>query len=510
MTPQLPGADGAKDLAAALLAASPDAVIVVDANGRIESTSGGILAMFGYRPEELVGQLMEILIPEEVREAHVGHRTGYIDAPTPRPMGVGLPLLARRRDGTTFPVDVSLAPVTFGGTRRVGAYVRDVTERRRGEAVLRHVNEITQDLLAGRPTAEILTLTAGRARSLVGATTSWIVTPGPHHQLVVAAAEGEGAGGLVGATLSGVVSHSARAMTGGQPVTIADLSRDVTVLAEARLLDLGPGVYLPLMAEGGAVGALVVARLHRDPPFDPTDLSVAQVFASAAGVVLALGRARQELEAIQMTAEHERIARDLHDTVIQHLFAIGMGLQGVRRLADETVASRIDQAVEALDTVIRDIRETIFDLNRTESTSLDLRQRIRQIVADATHQLGFPPHVSFHGPVETVIDEPLAGHLLAVLREALSNSARHSRAASVEVTVSVDATFAVLRVADDGVGLTDNPRVGNGLTNMAERARQLGGSMEVGRWDGRGAEVHWKVPLVEAAPERAQESRGGA
>jgi signal transduction histidine kinase len=335
----------------------------------------------------------------------------------------------------------------------------------------------------------------------VGAATAWIVTPGWDGRLVVAAAEGGGADVLVGATLDPVDSHSARAMTGGQPVTVADLTGDGMVVAQARLLDLGPGVYLPLMAEGGAVGALVVARRHTESAFDPMDLSVAQVFASAAGVVLALGEARSELEAVQMTAEHERIARDLHDTVIQHLFAVGMGLQAVRRSAEGTVAERIDQAVDALDTVIRDIRETIFDLNRPEAEDLDLRQRVRQVVADATHQLGFPPHVGFHGPVGTVIDDRVAGHLLAELREALSNAGRHAKASRVEVALSVDATFAVLRVTDDGVGLPESLQVGHGLANMAQRADQLGGSMEVRRPDGHGAEIVWRVPLAPSGEE---------
>ena len=486
---------GAESGPEGLLAASPDAVIVVGPDGTIRSAAGAVGALFGYRPDELVGRPIETLVPIEARDRHREHRARYAAEPRSRGMGVGMELSGRRRDGSTFPVDVSLAPIELDGSPAVGAFVRDASARRRSAAVLTYVNEISQALLARQATGKILVLVAERARSLVGAATSWIVVPAAGGRLRVAAARGRGADQLVGATLDAGSSLSARAMAGGDPVVVPDMTAEPAVLPEARALGLGPGIYVPLSTEGGAVGALAVARSADDLPFETADVSTALVFASAAGVVLALGEARAELEAAEMTAEHERIARDLHDTVIQHLFAIGMGLQGVRRQTDPAVAERIDQAVDALDSVIRDIRETIFDLSRAPEGQPDLRQRVREVVASATAQLGFAPHVTYRGPVATAVGDEVAGHLLAVLREALSNTARHAGASRVEVTLRADESTVSLLVVDDGVGISSTPGAGHGLANMAHRAQQLAGTLSVEPGAGGGIRLEWRVPL---------------
>jgi len=481
-------------MAEALINASPDAVVIVDPAGTIRSCNRAVESLFGYQPAELVGQRIEVLVPERLRAGHTTHRTQYSSEPMSRPMGVGLPLFGQRRDGSTFPVDISLSPL-LGRTELVAAFVRDGTERRRYETLLRDVNQISQELLAGRPIPRILTLTAGRARELIGAATAWTVVPAGAGRLVVAAADGRGAPELVGASLSASSSLSGRAIADGKPIIIEDLTEDAEVLPEARRLGLGAGLFLPLAGERETIGALVVGRERGAEPFARTDLMIAQSFASAAGVVLALGRARAELEDLQIVSEHERIARDLHDTVIQRLFAIGMGLQSLERRAGPALAERIDSSVQALDTVIRDIRETIFDLNRARSEGPDLRQRLGAVLSEARTQLGFEPGVSYRGPIESVVDEEVAVHLLAVLREALSNAARHSEATDIRVGVTADATFVVLSVMDNGVGLDRSRRSGHGMGNMSERARLLGGQLELSPADPRGTVLEWRVPV---------------
>ncbi|MHB1445635.1 MAG: PAS domain S-box protein [Acidimicrobiales bacterium] len=482
-------------LAEVLLDASPDAVIVVDMDGIIQSCTRAAQALFGYRPEELVGQRIEVLVPERLRGVHVSHRTKYASAVLSRPMGLGLSLYGQRRDGSTFPVDIGLAPVHFASTECVAAFVRDGSERHRSEALLRNVNEISQELLAGKPIPAILALTARRARYLAGGAVAWAVVPAGPGRLAVAAADGRGSADLIGATMDASTSLSGRAMIRAEPITIENLTADADVLAEARCLGLGPGLFLPLSDEQGGVGVLVVARDQGAEGFTSLDQVTAQLFASAAGVVLALGQTRAELEELQLVAEHERIARDLHDTVIQRLFAIGMGLQSIQSRSSPPVTERIDASVQALDTVIRDIRETIFDLNRGPSSSLDLRQRIGTVLSEAALQLGFEPTVVYRGPFETTVDDDMAGHLLAVLREALSNAARHARAGTLEVVVSADAAFVVLTVTDDGVGISGTGGTGDGLRNMAQRARQLGGRLEIGTANPRGTALEWRVPV---------------
>ena len=497
----------------ALLEASPDAVLVVDGSGTILHCTRAVQELFGYHREELLGRPIEVLVPEGVGPAHAGHRARYMVEAAARPMGVGLELYGRRKDGSTVPVDIALAPLggsQDGADARVAAFVRDASEARRTQTLLADVNQISAELLAGRPVPGILGQLATKARALVNAACSWVVVPTGDGRLAVAAADSADNVELVGASVSEIGSHSGRAMSTGAPITIPDLSDDPAVLPEAQGLNLGPGLYLPMVAEQGPVGALVVARSRGASPFTASEAAAAQLFASAAGVVLALGRARTDLEELELASEHERIARDLHDTVIQRLFAIGMGLQSVQRLAPASVGDRIEAAVDAIDTVIRDIRETIFDLNRASDVHHDLRQRVAEITHDAADQLGFAPSVTYRGPVETVLDEPRLTQMLAVLREALSNAARHAEARSVQVSVTVDEAFIVLLVADDGIGMPGDGEMtavtagasatgasrsgGRGLGNMADRARQLGGRLVIRPGEERGTVVEWRIP----------------
>lgn len=478
-----------------LLSVSPDAVIVVGPGGRIELASPAVTKLFGYDPHELTGETIEILLPEELRGRHGGHRASYESHPAARPMGSGLDLHGRRQDGTTFSVDVSLAPLEYDGSPMVVAFVRDATAQRRREDVLRFVNEISTQLLASRPTAAILTLTAGRARTLVKAASAWIVVPQRRGAgLVVAAADGEGAESLVGAQLSAEDSLSARTMIEAAALPIEDMASHAGVLDEARRLDLGPGVYLPMLAEDTAVGALVLGRAKGGAGFDDDEKQVLEVFASAASIVLSLGQTRQEVETLRLVSEQERIARDLHDTVIQRLFALGMSLQGLVRLSEGVVGERIGAAVDVIDQVIREIRETIFELYRPDTGGPDIRGQLRTVAAEAADQLGFEPRVGFRGPVEAAVTDELAPHLVAAAREALSNVARHAKATAVEVLLTADEDSVNLSVADDGIGIPEGPTAGHGRANLESRAKVFGGGLVVNRRRPAGTVLDWHVP----------------
>ncbi len=488
-------ADEGSRLVDDLLRASPDALVIVGADGVIETATAASQSLFGYAPEELVGRPVEILLPARLRQRHVGLRDGYLEGPEVRPMGADLDLRALHRDGTEIPVDVSLVPTSVDGRLRVGAFVRDATDRRRAEDLLRFVNEISRFVLEGGDTPELLGLAADRARTLIAGSIAWVaIRSGRGDEIEVAAAEGEGAAGLRGATVPGATSLAAQAMASGSTVLVEDMATDAAVLREAREARLGPGIYLPMLAEDGPVGSLVVARSVGSPMFSPGQVTAAEVFASAVAIVLALGTARQALEDSRLTSEHERIARDLHDTVIQRLFALGMRLQAAERLAQGQVAERIRDTVDSIDEVIREIRETIFDLNRSDSETPRLRQQIRDVSAEAAEHLGFAPRIAFRGPVEAAVSDELAVHLLAVLREALANVGRHARASTVDVVVIAADGSVTLSVADDGIGLSDAPSAGNGTTNLRSRAEMLGGDFTLGRRRPSGTLLQWCVP----------------
>ncbi len=490
-----PVSDADSSLVQELLDASPDALVVVGSDGVIESATQAVESLLGYRPEELVGQPVEMLLPGSLQALHVRHRRSFFDRPEVRPMGLGLDLRAGRKDGTELPVDVSLVPTVLGGRWQVGAFLRDATERKRNEALHAYVNEISRSALSGHDTDEVLELTASRARTLTGASVAWVAVRNARaDEIVVAAADGPGASALLGQTVPASVSLAARAMAAGETLVIDDLTAEPAVLAAARQVGLGPGMYLPMLAEDGPVGALVLARRPGDVTFSPGETVAAEVFASAAAIVFALGSARQSLEVFRMTSEHERIARDLHDTVIQRLFALGMRLQAAERLAQGPAAERIRETVDAIDEVIREIRETIFDLNRPDSADPDLRQKVRQVAVEAAGHLGFRPRIAFRGPVEAAVDEELTNQLLAVLREALANVGRHAQSTTVDVVLTVADGNVTLAVADDGIGISDAPTAGHGTANMTSRAQRLGGELVLSRRRPTGTLLQWSVP----------------
>jgi PAS domain S-box-containing protein len=484
------------DLVEAVFTSSPDAIVIVDHNGCIELASAAVEQLFGYTPDEVVGEQVELLVPEDIRAVHRGYRSAYAKHPGARSMGAGLDLHGRRRDGTIFPVDVSLSPVTVDGRSRTAAFVRDATERRRTESLMLDVNEITRRVLAGESPFDVLQVICEQARQLIGADAAWVMLPQDEDgdMLRVAAVDGAGVEDLLGVTAKAESTLSARAMDSGRPIMVADMHAHPHVLAEVRQAALGPGAYFPMTTQEGAIGALVVARRQPALAFERTEIQTAEVFASAAAVGLALGRARDSLEELRFVSEHERIARDLHDTVIQQLFALGMGLQGAQRLADEAVSDRIDEAVRAIDDVIREIRETIFDLNRPSGASQDVRQQVRATVAEAVERLGVVPQVTFRGPVEAAVSDRILSPLLAVLRESLLNIARHAHASHVEVVLMATAESVSLNVGDDGVGLPEEVASGHGLPSMAERAAALRGDCVVSRRRPTGTLVQWRVP----------------
>ena len=479
----------------ALLVASPDGVVVVDDAGVVVLASSGVAELFGYDAVDLVGEPIERLLPDDLADDHRARRAAFADAPRPRPMGLGLDLVGRRRDGARVQVDVSLAPFEMDGRRLVGAFVRDAGDRRRYESGLSAINEITRQLLAGQDAEATLSLIAGLARRLTDAALGWVVTPGNGPGLVIIAGDGDGATAATGTVISDETSLSAQAMAKNAPVIVDNLSAEPVAPDAVRDLGLGPAVFVPLDSGKSVLGALAVGRRAGAAPFEPALVELLQVFASAAAVALGLGETRRELERLQVTEEHDRIARDLHDTVIQRLFALGMALESVHQLANGPVAERIEQVVDGLDEVIREIRETIFHLQRPSLASSGLRVEVVRVVALAEAQLGFAPRVGFFGPVDALTSEELTSTIAAVVSEALSNVARHAGATSVQVVIEADARELVVSVADDGAGPPAGPTAGNGLRNLADRAAQLGGSTSLVAREPAGAVLEWRVPI---------------
>lgn len=452
-----------------LIEATPDGIVIVDAGGRILLVNQRTEDLFGYDRGDLLGKPVETLLPEPVRDVHRAHRTRYRAEPRVRAMGGGLELRGRRSDGREFPVEISLSPLHSDAGTFVIATVRDVTERLAVEEEnrrIRHTLDATKDavFLFDPHTLRFCYVNQGAVEQ-VGYHRDELLGMTPLH-LNPEITEGE-----FRALLAPLIDGSVTART-VQTVHRHRSGRDVPVEVV---------VQYPPAREGTT--RLMVALVR-----DVTERLETERRLREAAQELALAR-----QVLAVTEDRERIARDLHDSVIQRLFAAGMTLQGtLGRLQDGAARERVERAVTELDETIREIRSAIFGLQAPVDGGPGLRGELIRLVAEARPALGFSPRLQFAGPVESVAPE-IAEQLLPSLREALANVARHASATSVRITLDVGDEV-VLRVVDDGVGLRGEVVGGHGLRNLADRAALVGGTCTVGRGDDGGTVVEWRVP----------------
>ena len=255
---------------------------------------------------------------------------------------------------------------------------------------------------------------------------------------------------------------------------------------------------VPVRVRGQVFGNLYLTDKQGADEFSEEDEILAVALAGAAGVSIENTRLLDRVSRLSLVEDRERIAADLHDTVIQRLFATGLGLQGaVRRIDDPAAADRVRDAVDELDETIRQIRSTIFGLERPGAAGRSLRGEILALATEAAASLGFEPQVRFEGLIDRGVGDAIGIQLLAVLREALSNVIRHAGASRVTVAVKVTDDELEAKVIDDGVGAGPGERPGGkGLANLRHRAEALQGSLDVGAGaDGTGTIVRWQVPL---------------
>ncbi|MFF3389469.1 GAF domain-containing protein [Streptomyces sp. NPDC002669] len=432
--------------------------------------------------------------------------------------------LTEKRGGADFDADDEAVLTTLSIAAGVAIdNARMYDESRRRERRLEALGEITRTLLSGTDADEVLHLIAERAMEVAGADRAAILLPTPpatgsadaaDARLTVAVAHGKDAGRVTGLSVPARGSLAGLAARTGTPVHCADVRTDPRAhpFGDGAEEGLGPVVTVPLRVDTGASGALRLGRPVDRPPFDDTEIALVSGFADQAAIALELARRRAESEELAVMHDRDRIARDLHDLAIQRLFATGMTLQSTTRaIADRPdAAERVSRAVDDLDTTIRIIRSTIFDLRTAERAGRGgLRHRMAETARTAAHALGFQPSLRIDGPVDTTVPDELAEHLVAVAAEAVSNASRHARATLIGIELSADEVV-TLAVTDNGVGIRDGvvaasgaapaagePAAGRpgGLANMRTRAELCGGSLAVERPVDGGTRIVWRAPL---------------
>ena len=359
--------------------------------------------------------------------------------------------------------------------------------------------EVTRHLLSGAEPGEALSMITDQALEMTGADTVMVTLPMPDGQHVrIEHAAGLGAEQALGVVVPLENSVTEAVVSTGERLSIPDYASDPRIVTTAKAgLPIGPLEAVPLGAPGNVRGVLSAGRRPGAMPLSPAAAEMLATFAAQAAIALELAEHRRQAEQMAVFEDRDRIAKDLHDLVIQRLYATGMSLQGVTSLIKvPEVAERVSSSVDALDDTIREIRSAIFALQTpSETKPAAVRARILFVAQEMAPALGFPPSLQLDGALDTTLPEEITEHLLTALRESLSNAARHAGASQVDATVTA-ADELVLVVRDDGVGITQGGRR-SGLRNLEDRAVALGGSMVIRRAEGGGTEMIWRVPLTQ-------------
>ncbi|GHB02972.1 GAF domain-containing protein [Streptomyces termitum] len=362
---------------------------------------------------------------------------------------------------------------------------------------------VTTALLSGGDADDALAVVAEQARRLADADAGIVLLPAEEGGLEIAAVSSGRATRLLGVVIppeSAIVEQ----LLEGEAVFVRDSSTDPRMLSGMHLA-YGPSMLLPLQSGGRVLGALAMPRARGAKPFAEAERTLATQFASQAALALMMAEAQRDRERLAVFEDRDRIARDLHDLVIQRLFATGMMLESAQRKAIvPAVREGVGKAVDELDVTIQEIRTAIFALQQGPAEAPSgLRTRVLREINMAAVPLGFKPAHRFLGAVDATVGELTGKNLIAALREALSNAFRHAEAGRIEVVVDATVTLpdgspgVRLTVADDGIGLPEGGRR-SGLRNLARRAESLGGASRCGPGigeDGGGTTVVWEAPL---------------
>lgn len=404
--------------------------------------------------------------------------------------------LTEKRDGSPFTEDDEVMVQALAGAAGIAidnARLYEETSRR--QRWLEAAGEVTAQLLGAADATEILRLIASRALEMSGADYTMIALPEGDEddvtELVVAVSTGLGSESITGRRIPVADSTSGAVLTDHTPRIVPSLAFDP---ARGLGVEFGPALVLPLGSDDSVVGILLAVRTPGSAPFGEQELQVVSSFADQAALALQRAESQAAKRELEVFADRDRIAQDLHDHVIQRLFAIGLSLQGTQRRAKSpVVAERITGHIDQLHEVIQDIRTAIFDLQEKQTGAGALRSRLHDVITEVTQDAPLRTTVRMSGPLD-LVPTGLAEDAEAVVREAVSNAVRHARAQDVIVTISV-ADDLVIDVSDDGVGMPETV-ARSGLHNLHQRAAAAGGTLTVGPGESGGTRVVFAVPLT--------------
>ncbi|MFC8041962.1 GAF domain-containing sensor histidine kinase [Nocardia sp. NPDC057353] len=464
------------------------------------------------RGHGVLGLLIED--PKPLRLAQLSAHAGSVGFPhnhPPMSTFLGVPVkvrdevfgnlyLTEKKGGQEFTEDDEVVVRALAAAAGIAiANARLYEESRIRQQWLEATQEVATELLAGGEPDEVLELIVRRALTLTGAACAFLALPEdpdiPHEEvtdLVVVAAAGAETAPITGRTIPIDESRSGAAFRDRRPVSVADYLPAPLFGPHTRF---GPALILPLHAGTAVIGVLTTLRPHGAPPLDAAGQSIMQAFAGQAALALRLAAQQRRMRELDVLSDRDRIARDLHDHVIQRLFSVGLSLQGtVQRSHNPEIRTRLSDTVNDLQSIVQDIRHSIFDLqSNTAADSATFRKRLHGIVSETTAESGLRTTVRLAGPV-SVLGPPLSDHVEAVLREGVSNAVRHAGASAISVVLTVD-DDATIVITDDGAGMPDRTGRYSGLANLAARAEEAGGTFGLEKGQRGGTVLRWSAPL---------------
>ncbi|WP_345751712.1 GAF domain-containing sensor histidine kinase [Microbacterium rhizophilus] len=431
--------------------------------------------------------------------------TGFLALPIRAPRGAyGALYLSGRADGDFTHEDEELtsALAANAGVALENARLFEQARRRqRWSAALAEVSSALLSENIGDVTGVVL----ARVATLVGSDLACVILPLPGvggadgDELLVHTARGVGSDPLEGRRYPRAGSLVDRALSSGRPVLAARSPAAISIEA-----DMGPTMVIPVVVSGEPICALTLSRSRGGARFTNEDVDLAADFASQVGLAVELTQARADRQRLELADERARIARDLHDQVIQRLFGAGLSLQSLAARHPEAASGILDQ-VDAIDGAIAEIRTAVFALTaRRSDEDASTRRRVLDVATELADALSSTPRLSFTGAVDLMVTEGLADDVVAVVRECLANAARHASADLVSVEVAVDDEAVTVTVTDDGIGLSAETGRRSGTANLADRASRRAGVFELGPGDDGGTRAFWRAPLS------APDSRSGA
>jgi signal transduction histidine kinase len=365
-------------------------------------------------------------------------------------------------------------------------------ESRRRQRWSAALADVTSALLSGG-SDDVLGVVADRVASVIDVDLVCVVVPGNEGELVVSTARGEGSAELIGRRYPSESTLVGVALETGQVASSSSQARGDKFDWQPSL---GPTVAIPLAAFDRSLGALTISRADSGARFTSADLEMAADFAVQASVAIELARGRADRQRLELAEDRNRIARDLHDHVIQRLFGAGLGLQALASTAPEPIRLGIAEQVDAVDAAISEIRTAVFALTSRTTAAPTLRHRVLDVVTAATTGFSSIPRLTFGGAVDLLVDGSLSDDVVAVVREGVSNVARHAGARTVAVAITVDADAVEIVIDDDGSGLPAGARRSSGTKNLAKRASSRGGTMYLTARAGGGTRLLWTAPLA--------------